>query len=226
MPSFVCGVHVDAGAPAAFALFETVSAPETAPRYVLRMLRQIDGAEALGEALASEEQYAGHVEVAATGGADAAEALHGVASVTAYAVASRFDGQGEIVTSQQLADTFERLFRDGAVETPTSSELATAAFDALHGAADLDAVARDSNREPDGVLLTGVAGSPVETLDGVVYRGDRATSARLADLSRAVERTGREARIGHAAAAAVGVALWHAESTRLVRENLPEDAEG
>ena len=224
MSSFVCGVHVTDGAPAALALFETLSGAE--PRYALRAIREIGSAGALADVLASERQYVGAVTVVTTGGDDGVAALHAAASATPYHLTDRPGTPGEVVTGQQLADTFERLFRDGAVETPTSSELATAAFDALHGAADLDAVARDSNREPDGVLLTGVAGSPVETLDGVVYRGDRATSARLADLSRAVERTGREARIGHAAAAAVGVALWHAESTRLVRENLPEDADG
>lgn len=224
MSSFLCGVHVDGGTPVAFALFETLSGGSS-PRYALRMLREIDGADALGKALASEPQYAGHVAVATTGGAKSVEALHAVASSTAYTVAPRFTGKEETVTSQQLADTFERLFREGAVETPTSSELASAAFEALHRASDLDAAAGDSDREPDGDLEAGLPGSRTATLDGAVYDGARATSARMADVSRAVERTGREVLIGHAAGAAVGIALWHAESTRGVADTLPESAD-
>lgn len=213
MSSFICGVHVDGGVPAAFALFETMSGGG-APRYTLRMLREIDGADALGAALASEPQYAGHVAVATTGGARSVEALHAAASSTAYTVTQRLGADDETVTAQQLVDTFERLFRDGAILTPSSSALATAAFEALHQAADLDATTDDSDREPGGDLEDGAPGSPLDTLDGIAYSGEGATSGSIRGHSRAVERTGREVDLSHPAAAAVAVALWHAEGTR------------
>ena len=224
MSSFICGVHVDGGTPVAFALFEPLT-NGAAPRYALRMLREIDGAEALATALASEPQYAGRVAVATTGGSASVEALHAAASATAYAVTPRLGADGETVSAQQLADTFERLFRDGAVLTPSSSELATAAFEVLHQAADLSAASDDSDRDADGDLDDGVPGSAVHTLDGAAYDGDGAVFGSLQDVSRAVARTGREVEIPHPAAAAVAIALWHAESTRSAVENPPERAD-
>lgn len=214
MSMFLCGVHVTDDQPAAFALFEALGG--ASPRYALRALREIDSAAALSDALASERQYAGAVTVVTTGGKAAVKALHTAASATPYTVTDRLGAKGETVSGQQLADTFERLFRDGAVATPSSDALATAAFEALHRASDLDAVATDSDRNPEGDLEDGAPGSIQPTLDGASYAGEGAAAARVvAGGSRAVPRTGRHVEVSHPAAAAVAIALWHAERARV-----------
>lgn len=152
MARFLCAIHAPDATPTAFALVEVTDGPT----YVLRDLRAVAGEDATQTILhvvSSEPQYAGQTTFVATGGQRAVDALH-EHGPSAAAVTLTDGGSGDtdshVVSVQVLVDTFERLYRAGAVEAPGSNDAASAAIDAMYSAADLEAAAPDSDRDAEG----------------------------------------------------------------------------
>ena len=180
MARFLCAVHAPNAAPRAYALVEVMAGtPPAGPSYVVRDLRSVavpEGAEGddpfqpVLRAVASEPQYAAQTTFVVTGGQRAADALHehgpSAAAVTLLAD-NGADVDAADVSLQVLVDTFERLYRDGAVTVPGSLDAASDAVDALYREADLEAAAPDSDRDADGDLDTGST-----TLAGTTVPGD------------------------------------------------------
>ena len=166
MARFLCAVHAPNAAPRAYALVEVEDGQE-APVYTVRDLRSIDvpeGAEggepfrSVFDAVNAEPQYAAHTTFVTTGGQRSADAIHehGPSAVAVTLLGDDGpDTDAHDVSLQVLVDTFERLYRDGAVTVPGSLDAASAAIDAMYGAADLEAAAPDSDRDRDGDLDTG-----------------------------------------------------------------------
>ena len=183
MARFLCAVHAPSAAPRAYALVEVLSdgdEPATdGPSYVVRDLRSVavpEGAEGgdpfrpVLDVVASEEQYAAQTTFVVTGGQRAADALHEHGPSAAAVTIVGEDGpdtDAADVSVQVLVDTFERLYRAGAVTVPGALDAASAAVDALYTAADLEAAAPGSDRGPDGDLGTGST-----TLAGTTVPGD------------------------------------------------------
>lgn len=250
MARFICAVHAPDAAPRALALVEQLPGDE--PTYAVREMRTLDGdIGAVGDVLASERQYAGQTTLVTTGGQRAADALHAVGGAVAVSLLADSGGDADAhdVSAQVLVSTFERLYREGAVEAPGSLDLASAAIDALYTHADLDAAAADSDRDAEGDLDdsgettlagTSVAGrgpsptvveqsgsaAPVstETVERPIT-GDEASAAAVdarERVARVASATGGEAPdLGEheAAALALALACWYGEMSR---DDLPE----
>ena len=170
MARFICAVHAPEASPQAAALVEQLDRP-AGPTYAVRELRTLDGdLGAVGALVTAEKQYAGQTTVVTTGGQRAADALHD-AGPSAVAVTLLGDSGGDAdaldVPVQVLVDTFEWLYRDGAIDVPGSLDAASAAADALHAHADLDAAVPDSDRDDDGDL----DGDHETTLAGTAVAG-------------------------------------------------------
>ncbi len=178
MARFLCAVHAPKAAPRAFALVEVEDRPD-APVYTVRDLRSIDvpeGAEGgepfrdVFDAVNSEPQYAAQTTFVTTGGQRAADAIHEHGPSAVAVTLLDKDGpdtDAHDVSLQVLVDTFERLYRDGAVTVPGSLDAASAAVDALYREADLEAAAPGSDRDANGDLDTGST-----TLAGTTVPGD------------------------------------------------------
>ena len=173
MARFLCALHAPDSSPRSFALVEVLTdGPE--PVYAVRDLRTVSGDDASAsvlEAVNSEPQYAGQTTFVTTGGQKAADALHehgpSAVAVTLTGTSSA-DVDAQDVSLQVLVDTFERLYRAGAVEVPGTVDAASPAMDAMHAAADLEAAAPDSDRDAQGDL----DGGSSETLAGTDVPGD------------------------------------------------------
>ena len=63
------------------------------------------------------------------------------------------------VSLQVLVDTFEMLYRAGAVDVPGALDAASGAVDALYSGADLDNAAPGGDRDDAGDLLPGAPGT-------------------------------------------------------------------
>ncbi len=151
MASFICAVSTDGSAPAAFALVEqTPAADGGRPAYTVRLLDRFgdDPVEELSDALAGQQQYAGHVTVVTTGGQPVADLFHD-GGLSAVAVETRRgsnrDADTTPVSEQVLVDTFEAAYRHSAVEMPGSLDLGSAALAALYGAMGDDAGASEAS---------------------------------------------------------------------------------
>ena len=264
MARFLCAVHAPTAAPRAYALVELMSdgdeAQTAGPSYVVRDLRSVavpEGAEGddpfqpILQAIASEPQYAAQTTFVVTGGQRAADALHehgpSAAAVTLLGTSGP-DTDAADVSLQVLVDTFERLYRDGAVTVPGSLDAASAAVDALYREADLEAAAAGSDRDAEGDLDTGsttLAGTTVpgdgpsptvveqsgsaantstERIESPLTTDEATAMAVDAEVrqSRVAAATGAPAPdLGEAEDVAVALALacWYGETTR---DNLPQ----
>lgn len=173
MSQFICALHAPSGTPTALALVERMG---DTPSYAVRVLRSLSGDDAmrdLTDLLASEPQYVTQTTVVTTGGQAVADAIRESGpSAVAVSLHDGASGGSDTLgaTTQGLVDTFERLYRDGAVEIDPALDLASAAVDALYSAADLEDAAPDSDRAPSGDLNDGVSGE-TEALGGASYAG-------------------------------------------------------
>ena len=172
MARFLCALHAPDAQPRAFALVEVLTdGPE--PTYAVRDLRALgdDATQTVLDVVASEPQYAGQTTFVATGGQRAVDALHehgpSAAAVTLTADGTSGDVDAHDVPLQVLVDTFERLYRAGAVSIPGTLEAATQAVDTLYAQADLEAAAPDSDRDASGDIDGGAS----ETLSGDAVPG-------------------------------------------------------
>lgn len=156
MAHFIAAVYNRDRRPAAFALVEQTPGPG-APVYHVRRLHELgeDGLAHVLNDLADHAEYAGQTVVVTTGGQRAADAIHD-AGPSAVPVTLTGDGTPGTtdaipVTPQVLVDTFERLYRENAVEAPGGLDEASSAIAALYRGADLDAAApeRDLPDEQD-----------------------------------------------------------------------------
>ena len=187
MARFLCAVHAPDATPRAFALVEQTPGAD-GPTYAVRDLRPLSGDDPTGtllDVVASEPQYAAQTTFVLTGGQEAVDALRergpsGVA-VTLIGDGTSVDADALDVPVQVLVDTFEWLYRTGAVDVPGSLDAASDAVDALYSAADLEAAAPDSDRDPDG----DVSGGESDTLAGTDVPGSGPAAV-------AVEQTGSE----------------------------------
>lgn len=165
MARFICAVHSADATPQTAALVEVLDGPS----YAVRALRRVDGVDALTSMLASEPQYAGQTTVVTTGGQRAADAIHehGPSAVAVTLLGGRSgDADAHDVSVQVLVDTFERLYRDGAVTIPGTLDAASAAVDALYAASDLDAAAPAGDRDANGDLEAGSTTMAGTTIPG------------------------------------------------------------
>lgn len=185
MARFLCALHAPDATPRAFALVEQLPGTD-GPVYAVRDLRMLHGddpARTIFDAVASEPQYAAQTTFVTTGGQRAADALH-EHGPSAVAVTLTGDASGDAdamdVSAQVLVDTFQRLYRASAVDTPGSLDAVSQAVDALHRAADLDAAAPGSDRDDSGDLDTETG-----TLGSASYEGD-------GPKPRVVEQSGSE----------------------------------
>lgn len=192
MARFFCAVHAPDATPRAFALVEQLPG-DTDPTYAVRELRTLSGddpTQTLLDVVASEPQYAAQTTFVLTGGQKAVDALHergpsGVA-VTLLGDDSA-DADALDVPLQVLVDTFEWLYRTDAVDVPGDLDLGSNAVDALYSAADLDAAAPDSDRDPDG----DITGNESETLAGTTFEGSGPDAVRV-EQSGSAENTSTE----------------------------------
>lgn len=192
MAHFICALHAPDAAPRAFALVEVMnSGSADGPTYAVRDCRALTGDDPTAtvlDAVAAEPQYAGQTTFVSTGGQRAVDALHdrgpSAAAVTLLTGDTSADADAHDVRLQVLVDTFERLYRDGAVEVPGTLDAASAAVDAIYGAADLEAGAADSDRDEAGDLDEG----ETRTLAGTSVRGDGPDAV-------VVEQSGTEANV-------------------------------
>ena len=137
------------------------------------------------------------------------------------------------VSRQVLVDTFEMLFRQGAVRVPTPGETASGAIQALYKGADLENAAPEGDRTAEGDLDDDPTPGP--DADRIEQSGNAAalsteTVKRPVDAREATaaavamdERTGRVAAdTGEAApdlgaheapALALALAVWYGESS-------------
>ena len=259
MARFLCAVHAPKAAPRAYALVE-VEPGDGGPVYTVRDLRSIDvpeGAEGgepfrdVFDAVNAEPQYAAQTTFVTTGGQRAADAIHehGPSAVAVTLLGDDGpDTDAHDVPVQVLVDTFERLYRDGAVTVPGSLDAASAAVDALYREADLEAAAPDSDRDDAGDLDTGsttLAGTTVpgdgpsptvveqsgsaapvstEVVEDPVTADEASAAAVDArqSVARVAARTGAEAPdLGDAEGTAIALALacWFGETSR---DGLPQ----
>ena len=194
MSSFLCALHAPSGTPTALALVERRSGES--PSYAVRALRTLSGDDPIRDLtslLASEPQFVANATVVTTGGQAVADAIH-ERGPSAVAV-SLLDGAAGVsdahdVSTQTLVDTFERVYRAGDVEIDASLDLASAAANALHAAADLEAAAPDSDRQPDGDLAAGRDGE-TDALGGASYSG-RGPDATVVEQSGSAESVSTE----------------------------------
>lgn len=236
MSQFIAAVHAPEGTPRAVALVETGVSP-TGVSYTVRTVRTLsdDPFSEINALLASERQYVGRTFVVSTGGQKGADALrkHGpsAAAVTLKADGTSADRDALDVSPQVLVDTFEMLFRAGAVTAPTPSDAASGAIHALYRGADLDNAAPDGDRDDSGDLDDAEGFSP----EAIEQSGSSAslsteTVKRPVDMreatAAAVEQNNRVGRVAahtgeaapdlgdHAdAAMALALAVWYGEAS-------------
>ena len=205
MPRFLAAAHAIDGRPRALALVEQMES-SSGPTYTVRELRRLgdDPYAEINRLMASEPQYVGATQLVVSGGQEVADALH--AQGPSAAVVSLEGGESTLdaaaASAQVLVDTFEWLYRDGAVTVSGDLEHGSAAVDAMYRETDLTNAAADSDRGPDDNLL----GGSVETLDGVSYRGDGAAAAEIeqsgSEANASTERIERPITTAEASAAA------------------------
>ncbi|WP_420454604.1 hypothetical protein [Rubrivirga sp.] len=189
MARFLCAVHAPDAAPRSYALVE-VMADGPAPTYAVRDLRRVSGdapIQAVLDAVNSEKQYAGQTTVVTSGGQRSADAIHEVGPSAVAVTVGSGDIDAHDVSAQVLVDTFERLYRAGAVEVPGTLDAATEAIDAIYGSADLEAAAPDSDRNADGDLVDSADGAST-TMAGTEVPGSGPSPA-------VIEQSGSEANV-------------------------------
>ena len=251
MARFFCAVHAPDAAPRAYAIVE-VLADADAPTYAVRDLRRIDGDDPLQsvlDAIGSEKKYAGQTTVIMSGGQAAVDALHERGPSGVAVTIGAGDNDAHDVPAQVLVDTFERLYRDGAVEVPGTLDAATEAIDALYSAADLEAAAPDSDRDAEGDVdddgasttlsgeeVPGRGPSPTaveqtgseenvstEVIDRPLTTDEISAAAADADepRGRIASETGAEVDLGdhEDVALALALACWYGEASR---DGLPQ----
>ncbi len=234
MASFLCAVAARDAMPRAFALVEQ-SGDAAAPSYTVRVLRALDAGDPIADLLAAaaaDEQTAGNVRFVTTGGQKAADALHARGpSAFAVTVGPRAtDAAG--VSLQVLVDTFERLYRDGAVTVP--NQIDAGAVAALYAEADLDAAAPGGDRDPDGTLETDTSDGPnpavVEQSGSAAPLSTEVVQRPLSTDELSAMAVATNVRVGRVAAAtngpepdlgehadtatALALAVWFAEASR------------
>ena len=186
MARFICGVFSPDATPRALSIVEVLDdGPE--PTYALRELRRIEGDDPLQgvlDVLKSEKQYAAQTTVVMSGGQASVDALHERGPSGVAVTIGSGDDDAHDVPAQVLVDTFERLYRAGAVEAPGSSDLASEAIDAMYAEADLEAAAPDSDRDDSGDIDGGTS----ETLSGQEVPGSGPSPT-------VVEQSGGEAEV-------------------------------
>ena len=244
MARFLCAVHAPDATARAFALVEVM---DDGPTYALRDLRAVEDFDAIAKALASEPQYAGQTTVVASGGQKAVDAIHehGPSGVAVHLGTGA--GDAHDVSHQELADTFERLFRAGAIDLPGSLDGASDAASALHAAADLEAAAPDSDRDESGDLdddgasdtmagttVQGDGPSPsvveqsgsaanvsTETIEAPVTADEASAAAVDSDteIARTATDTTREVELSDDLAISLALACWYGETSR---DTLPQ----
>jgi len=249
MARFLLAVHAPEATPRAFALVE-VLADGGAPTYAVRDLRRVtadDPLKAVRDVLTSETQYVGQTTVVMSGGQASVDALHehGPSGVAVHIGSG--DDDAHNVPAQVLVDTFEGLYRAGAVEVPGTLDAATEAIDAVYSAADLEAAAADSDRDAAGDLDSGsttLAGTAVpgdgpsptvieqsgsaaslstEVIDRPLGTDEISTAAAAAQASvgRIAAQTGGPVDLGdhEDVALALALACWYGEASR---DGLPQ----
>ena len=193
MARFLCAVHAPDATPRAFALVEALPGADgdEGPTYAVRDCRTLSGDDPTGallDAVAAEPQYAGQTTFVMTGGQAAVDALHergpSAVAVTLVGDGASADADALDVPLQVLVDTFERLYRDGAVSVPGTLDAASAAVDAIYSAADLEAGAAGSDRDAAG----DIDGGSTQTLAGTTVAGDGPDAV-------VVEQSGGEANV-------------------------------
>ena len=240
MAQFIAAIHSTDATPRSIALVET-EASASGATYTIRDVQVLgdDPFDAINTMLASSPQYVANTVVVTTGGQRAADALH-THGPSAAAVTLRNDGtsadRDALDTSVQvLVDTFEMLYRAGAVSAPSPTDAASGAIHALYRGADLDNAAPDGERDADGDLddegtpsrspsreRIEQSGTSAELSTETIKRpiGAREASAAAVEMN---ERTGRTAAdtgeaapdLGEneAAALALALAIWYGETT-------------
>ncbi len=189
MARFLCAVHAPDATPRAYALVE-IMADGPAPVYAVRDLRRVTGDDPIQTVLRaanSEKQYAGQTTVVTTGGQRAADAIHEAGPSAVAVHVGSGDNDAHDVSAQVLIDTFERLYRAGAVEVPGTLDAATEAIDAIYGSADLEAAAPDSDRDADGDIDASEDGAST-TMAGTSVPGSGPSPA-------VIEQSGSEANV-------------------------------
>ncbi|WP_412062868.1 hypothetical protein [Rubrivirga sp. IMCC45206] len=169
MARFLCAVHAPNATPRAYALVEVMDGPT----YAVRDLRRVSGDDPIQsvlKALNSERQYAGQTTVVTTGGQKAADAIHAVGPSAVAVHVGSGNNDAHDVSAQVLVDTFEGLYRAGAVDAPGSIDAASEAVEAMYAAADLEAAAPDSDRNGDGDIDASEDGAST-TLAGTSVAG-------------------------------------------------------
>jgi len=236
MARFLCAVHAPDATPRAYALIEVTDGPT----YVVRDLREVSGDDArqsVLDLLTSEPQYVGQTTVVTTGGQRAADAFHDVGPSAVAVTLGAGDAAAHDVSAQVLVDTFERLYRAGAVEVPGTLDAASAAIEAMYTEADLDAAAPDSDRDAEGDLddegaspdatVVEQSGSEANVSTEVIERPittDEASAAAVdarQPQARTAASTGAEVDLGKVEAVALALALgcWYGETSR---DDLPQ----
>ena len=240
MARFLCAVHAPDAAPLAFALLEVMDGPD-GPTYAVRDLREVGGGDArqtVLDALAAEPQYAGQTTVVTTGGQRSADAFHDAGPSAVAVTLGAGDVDAHDVSAQVLVDTFERLYRAGAVEVPGTLDAASTAIEAMYSAADLDAAAPDSDRDAEGDLdddgpdgpsavtveqSGGEANVSTETIKRSVTADEASAAAVDArePQARVAASTGADVDLGDAEPVALALALgcWYGETSR---DGLPQ----
>ena len=235
MAQFIAAVHATDATPRALALLEAQTGA-SGLSYVVRDVRTLDGdpVAAINSFLASEPQYVGQTTLVTTGGQAAADALHAAgpsaAAVTLVSDSTRPDQDALDVSAQVLVDTFEMLFRAGAVEAPAPTDAVANAIHTLYQGADLDNAAPEGDRNADGDLddadgpgavRVEQSGSASPTLTQTIKApiGAREASAAAVDagerLGRVAAHTGEPVSLGEHESVALALALgvWYGEIT-------------
>ena len=250
MARFLCAVHAADGDPRAYAIVE-VLADAAAPTYAVRDLRRVSGDDPLRavlDAVAGEKQYAGQTTLVTSGGQAVADAFHEVGPSAVAVNVGSGDADAHDVPAQVLVDTFERLYRAGAVEVPGTLDAASEAIDALYSSADLEAAAPDSDRddsgdidggtsrtlsgdevpgsgpEPDVVEQSGSAANTSTQVIKAPITADEASAAAVdarETQARIASATGEPVDLGdhEDVALALALACWYGEASR---DDLPQ----